>query len=61
MNRPDADQHVDVIVRPVDDQRGSVHLANNSAEIGEQIIAESGLDQGTSPLGREDEMQQNVS
>jgi len=44
MRWSDANQHVDVIICTVDDQGRSVHLANNPAEIREQISAKRGLD-----------------
>jgi len=60
MRRSHANQHVDVIRFAVDDQRGPVHHADNPAEVGEKIIAEFGFDQRSPPVGREDEMQQNI-
>jgi len=44
-----------------DDQWRPVHFADDAAEIGEQVVAEFGLDQRPPLRRREDEMQQDVS
>jgi len=61
MRRAHAGQHVDVIGFAVDGERRPVHLADDAAKIGEEIVAEFGFDQGPPLRGREDEMQQDVS
>jgi hypothetical protein len=61
MHRPNPQEHVNMIVRPVDDQSRSLHLANNPSEIGKQITPKLRFDQCASPESGEDEMQQDVS
>ena len=45
MSGPNAYEHMNVIGRTVDDQRRTVHFANDTAEISEKIAAKVGLDQ----------------
>ena len=54
MSGPHAHQHVDVVSSAVDDQRRSVHFADDAAEISEEIGAKVGLDQRASALRGED-------
>src|ERR1700758_1099070 len=61
MSGTDAHQHVNVVRSAIDDQRRTVHFANDTAEISEKIAAKVGLDQRAPALRGEDQMQQNIA
>ena len=61
IRRPHANQHVNMINVTIHDQCSPAHFANNPAKVRKEILPEFGLDQRPSPLGRENQMQQNVS
>src|SRR5579872_4789705 len=52
---------MNVVSCTVDDQRGCPNFTDDASEVGKQISAKIWLDQGTPPLGAEDQMQQNIA
>ena len=54
MSGTNSDQHVNMVGGAVDDQRSSVHPADDAAEIAKQIGAKVGLDQTTAAVCGED-------
>jgi len=52
---------VNVIGGPVDDESRSTHLANDAAEIGEEVGTEFGFDQRAALVGAEDDVQQDIA
>jgi hypothetical protein len=61
MHGTNAHQHMNVISSPIDNQSDPIHLTNNPAKIRKQIFAKVGLNDGSAPVRREDEMQQHVA
>ena len=52
---------MDVIARAVDDERGSVHLANDATEIGEKIGADLGSYKSLAAFGAEDQVNNKIA
>ena len=52
---------MNVIGGPVDDESRSTHLANDAAEIGEEVGTEFGFDQRAALVGAEDDVQQDIA
>ncbi len=59
--RANADQHVDVIGRAVDDGRGAVHFTDNAAQVGEQIVADFGSDERAAIFGAEYQVNEEIA
>ena len=56
-----ANQHVYVVRLAVNDQRRCIHLADDPAKVGEEVVPKFRFDQTAPLVRREDEMQQDVS
>jgi len=56
-----ADEQMNMIGGAVNDQRRSLHFADDASEVSKQIFTKLWLNHGTPPLGAEDQMQQNIA
>src|ERR1035437_8605708 len=59
--RTNTDQHVHVIGRAVNDERGAVHLANNTSEVGKEIGTDFGSDYRPATFSAEDQVDNEIA
>jgi hypothetical protein len=57
----DADEHVDMISSPVDDERSPMHFADDAAEVSEKIITDFGDDERLAIFGAEDQVKDQIA
>ena len=61
MYRPNAQQHMNMIVGPIDDQSHPIHFADDPPEISKQITPKLRVNERPSPQRGENKMKQDVS